>query len=125
MMGILEDHVTGNDARTNAEALAGVPTRRVDIIFAPMYRFEEAEDVSMIRVFEISCAFARMLCDPKQSVKFSARLPRKKDMMDWAIDIAQKMDDPAQASSDTAYIWPTTLKASLGGMHPVSELRAA
>jgi hypothetical protein len=118
MMGIFEDHLTGNDARTNAEALAGVPTRRVDIVFAPLYLFEEAEDISMIRVLTISRDYAHMLRDSKQRGTFSARLERKKDMLEWACDIADRMADAEHGSSDTAYIWFTTLKASFAQPHP-------
>ena len=125
MMAILEDHVSGNDPRTNAEALDGVPTRRVEIYFAPTFFYEEAEDMSMIRVFEISQKFIPLLADPLHRKKFKARLARKDDMLQWAIMVAERVDHPDQASSDTAYIWPTTLRASFGGSVPQTRVHAA
>lgn len=115
MMGILEDHVTGNDPRTNAEALDGVPTRRVEVFFSPMYFYEESEGLWMLRVCVIAQKFARMLVNGEAS-KFRPRLPRKGDLLEVFQDLATHVDDDEQASGDTAFIWPTTLKASLGAI---------
>ncbi len=121
MMGVLEDHVTGNDDRTHTEALDGVLTRRVETVFAPAYFYEEDEDVSMIRIIKISEKFAKLLQDANHRLRFKARHPRKEHMLIWSIMVATNMDAPEQQSSSTAFIWRTTLKASFGGAYAKEE----
>lgn len=125
MMGIIEDHLTGNDDRTHTEALDGVPTRRVDIVFAPTYFYEADEDVSMIRVLKISKKFIPLLADTGACHKFHARLARKEDLLQWAFSVAVMANAPAQQSSNTAFIWPTTLKASFGAAADGHQLQNA
>ena len=123
MMAIFEDHLSGREHRGNIEALDAVPVRKVDVIFSPTFFLEEDEGVSMIRVFVISKRFVPMLC--KERGRFKARHERHNDMMDWAAKVAGRVDDEAQKSSDTAYIWSTTLKTSYGAVMPITKNLAA